>query len=203
MFNSLSGHRRLLGMGLGVFLALAIPAGIGIWWHDSKHRAGGTRPVNPVLRELTLAELVKQNGKLYAPAESTPFDGLLYENFPGSKRKLEIEIHDGQADGRAVGYFENGKLEVEEFFTAGVSHGLRTRWDREGWKKSQEQIEHGKLNGPHLEWHANGTMAVSMTLKDNQPEGLAEAWYPDGSLKSRTHFVAGKIVKREYFPTGT
>ena len=157
---------------------------------------------SPPPRELTLAELVRRDGRLYAPGESTPFDGVLYENFPGSKRKLEIEIRDGRADGRSLGYFENGNLEVEEFFTAGVSHGLRTRWDAEGRKRSEERIEHGKLNGLHLEWHANGAKALAMTLHDNQPEGTAEAWYPDGNLKSRTRFEAGKIVKREFFPAG-
>ena len=198
MFNSRVGkHRRL---GLGVLLALA--AAIALCWHGSRHPPEDPRHATPTLRQLTLAQLVDRDGRLYAPGENTPFDGLLYENFPGSKRKLEIEIHGGRADGRSVGFFENGKLEVEEFFTAGVSHGLRTRWDEQGWKKSQERIEHGKLNGPHLEWHANGSKAVSMTLKDNQAEGLAEAWYPDGSLKSRTHFVGGKIVKREFFPAG-
>lgn len=201
MLNSRIG--KPLRLRLGGFLVLAVLAGLGLWWHCWKHPAGKAQHTNPPVREFTLAELTNRDGLLYAPGESTPFDGLLYENFPGSKRKLEIEIHDGRAHGRSVGYFENGKLEVEEYFTAGVSHGLRTRWDEAGWKKSQEQIEHGKLNGPHLEWYASGTKAVSMTLKDNQPVGLAEAWYPDGRLKCRTHFVAGKIVKREYFPTGT
>jgi antitoxin component YwqK of YwqJK toxin-antitoxin module len=158
---------------------------------------------------LPLSQLTKRDGRLYAPGETKPFDGRLIENFPNTEhfpttvRKLEIEIHDGKAHGRSVGYFENRKREVEEFFTAGVSNGVRARWDREGWKKSEERIENGKLNGSHLEWHENGKKAVEMILRDGQPEGLAVAWHPNGELKSRTRFAAGKIVERQFFPAST
>jgi antitoxin component YwqK of YwqJK toxin-antitoxin module len=184
-------------------LALVVAAGIVFWSSSQPDSSGASRP----LRELPLADLVTRDGRLYAPAESTPFHGRLYQNFPSSEefpttpvRKLEIDIHDGKAHGRSVGYFDDGKLEVEEFFTNGVSNGLRTRWDQAGWKKSEEMIEHGQLNGRHMEWHPNGSKAVEMTMKNGQPEGLVEAWYPDGKLKSRTRFSDGKITKREFFP---
>lgn len=67
-------------LGFGVLLALAVPAGLGRWRH-SAHPAGGAAETAPALRELTLAELVRRDGRLYAPGESTPFDGVLHENF--------------------------------------------------------------------------------------------------------------------------
>lgn len=195
-------------MALGVAILLGLATGLGFWWRSSR-TAGEASEASRTLREVLLADLVQRDGRLYAFAETKPFDGRLYENFPNTEefptspvRKLEIEIHDGKAHGRSVGYFDDGKLEVEEFFINGVSNGLRTRWDQGGWKKSEEMIEHGKLNGRHIEWHENGSKAVEMTLKDGQPEGLAETWHPDGKLKSRTRFAAGKITKREFFPEG-
>ena len=196
-------------LGVAILLVVAIAAGLGLWWQEQR-RAGELRDASRALRELTMAGLVKRDGRLYASAEAKPFNGRLYENFPNTGnsptapvRKLEIEIHDGKAHGRSAGYFDDGKIEVEEFFVNGVSHGLRTRWHQDGWKKSEEMIEHGKLNGRHIEWHENGSKAVEMTLKDDQPEGLAETWYPDGTLKSRTIFAAGKIVDRKFFPKGS
>lgn len=200
--------RRRIRQRLAAFLVLAVGTVLGFWWHSQRVtdelQGAGQAP-----RELRLDELTVKDGRLYASGEAKPFEGRLYENFPTAEhfpttvRKLEIEIHDGKAHGRSVGYFKDGKHEVEEFFIQGVSHGLRTRWSPEGGKKSEERIEHGKLNGSHIEWHANGKKAMEMTLRDGQPEGLAEAWYPDGKVKSRTRFTAGKVTDREFFPDGS
>lgn len=192
-------------MGLAALLVLAVGTVLGFRWHSQRVK-NGPRGAGQAPRELRLDELTVKDGRLYASGEAKPFEGRLYENFPTSEhfpttvRKLEIEIHAGKAHGRSVGYFKDGNHEVEEFFIQGVSHGLRTRWSPEGWKKSEERIGHGKLNGPHTEWHANGKKAMEMTLLDGQPDGLAEAWYPDGKPKSRTRFAAGKMVDREFFP---
>jgi antitoxin component YwqK of YwqJK toxin-antitoxin module len=152
-----------------------------------------------VIRKLTQGELILREGKLYADSEAIPFDGILFENFSGGIPKLEIEIVYGKADGRSVGFFDNGQLEVEEFFVKGVSHGVRTRWNQQGVKISEEQIEGGQVNGLHVKWHDNGNKALQMILLDGQPDGLAEAWHPNGSLKSRAQFVSGKMVSREFF----
>jgi antitoxin component YwqK of YwqJK toxin-antitoxin module len=207
MSNSLSQAGRRPRPWLAALLVLAVAAGIGFWWH-SQRTAPGAPDAKRALRELRLDQLVSKDGRLYEPGKATPFEGRLYENFPTSEhfptsnRKLEIEIHAGKAHGRSVGYFKDGKLEVEEFFIQGVSHGLRTRWSPEGWKKSEERIQQGKLDGPHVEWHSNGRKALEMTLVKGKPDGIAEAWHPAGYLKSRTRFEGGEIVEREFFPDG-
>lgn len=202
----------------GVLVIAGFATGLRWLWQDTGI------PATRQLIELTQRELSLRDGKLYSANAKTPFTGRLYENYPISEsvheplpssvkgraskknplsvRKLEIEIRDGKANGRSVGRYENGQIEVEEFFVAGVSHGLRTRWDEAGKKKSEEQIDHGKVNGRQVAWHDNGSKALEMTLRDGQPEGVAEAWYPDGQLKSRTHFAAGKILDREFFSDG-
>ena len=192
---------RWMGRAVAILLVTATLAGLAYWWH-SRGAAVQRRDSHRVVRELSRSQLALRDGRLYAAGDTETFNGRLFENFPNSGRKLEIEIRDGKVHGRSLGYFENRKLEVEEFFKEGVSHGLRTRWDDEGRKRSEEQIEHGKLNGRHLEWHDNGSRALEMTLRNGQPEGVAEAWFPSGELKSRTRFAGGKIVEREFFTDG-
>lgn len=196
--------RKWTSMGLPA-LMVAITAVAVAWWLFSMRGTTELENQEKAHREFMMSQLTLKDGRLFAPGEAQPFDGLLYENFPTSEddsspgRKLEIEIRAGMAHGRSVGYFKNHHLEVEEFFTDGVSNGLRTRWDEQGWKKSEEMIEHGTLNGRHVEWHANGKKALEMTMKNGQPDGVAEAWHENGNLKSRSRFVAGKLVERKFF----
>jgi len=151
-------------------------------------------------QECLRSELTLRDGVLYAQSESVPFNGVLYENFPGGCRKLEVTISEGRAHGSSVGYFENGGKEVEEFFVAGVSHGIRIRWDAEGHKISEEPIQDGQLNGEFVKWYPNGQEAVRMKWIHGEPEGQALAWYSDGSLKSRAKFEKGELVERKFHP---
>ncbi len=192
---------RYIG-GLFVFLLIAVPVGVGVWW-NTRGKVDAETPSAVRPRELAKSALILRDGRLYADAESTPYTGVLFESFPGGKRKVNIEIKEGKVNGRSVGYFENSQIEVEEFFTKGISHGLRTRWYENGNKKSEEHIEDGKLNGHHIEWHQNGNKAQEMTMVNGRPEGLAEAWYADGQLKSRAHFKDGKMIDRKFFPANT
>ena len=151
------------------------------------------------IRELRRDALELRDGALFVKGESKPFDGVVFDNFAANARKVAIEIHHGKADGLSRGWLENGQLEVEEHFSEGFSQGLRTRWHANGQKKSETQIAHGKLEGRYTEWHDNGQKAIEMTLANGEPEGGAEAWYPNGTLKSRTTFLSGKMVAREFF----
>ena len=143
---------------------------------------------------------LREDKRLYQHGSSEAFSGLLVENFSGEARKLEIEIHHGKAHGSSRGWFENGQIEVEETFIEGVSNGLRTRWYESGQKRFQAEIVDGVIEGPYVEWHDNGTKAVAMSLKNGVTDGLAETWYPSGARKSRFHYAAGTVAKRETWP---
>lgn len=158
-----------------------------------------TNPIPPV--EVLRSDLeLREDKRLYQHGSSEAFSGLLVENFSGEARKLEIEIHHGKAHGSSRGWFENGQIEVEETFIEGVSNGLRTRWYESGQKRFQAEIVDGVIEGPYVEWHDNGTKAVAMSLKNGVTDGLAETWYPSGARKSRFHYAAGTVAKRETWP---
>jgi antitoxin component YwqK of YwqJK toxin-antitoxin module len=199
-------RRKHYAISFLVFLAMALALAI---------RIGRTPPAQDQ-SEVQRSELDLRNGVLYRRASSKPFTGSLVEDYAKGERKLQIEIRAGKVDGLSHGWFApddgqvkaevaemkgpRARLEVEEHFVAGVSHGLRTRWHLNGQKKSEERIEQGVVTGAYVEWHDNGQKAVEMRFQGGHPEGLAQAWYPDGSLKSETRFSTGKIVDRKFFP---
>lgn len=150
-------------------------------------------------RELTLAELDLRDGVLYLKDGDDVFSGSFVENYGPEFRKLEIAIVDGRADGISRGWYENGQIEVEEFFVNGVSNGLRSRWYENGSKKSEAPIEDGVISGLFRQWHENGNLAAVVAMQDGKNHGLAEAWYPSGALKSRVQFVDGVAGEKEFF----
>ena len=171
-------------------LLLALAA--GTWLALTRHPAK--------VRELTIFDLDRRDGVLFASGEKEPFNGHLIENYTATARKATVEVHNGKVHGVSCGWYDNGQIEVEETFVEGVSHGTRTRWHANGARKSLAQIEHGEVVGPYFEWYDNGQRAVQMTLRDGQPDGLVEAWHRSGALKSHVRFEQGKQVSREFWP---
>ena len=172
----------------GALLTCAILAGLWKYPHAT-----------PPMRELMRSELDLRDGRLFAKGEAQAFQGRVVETYAAGKRKLEIEISQGQANGISRGWYDNGKLEVEETFLNGISHGPRTRWHANGNRKSVAQIEQGQVAGPFTEWHENGQKAVEMTLREGHPDGIVEAWHPSGAPKSRIDFKNGKPVEKEFW----
>lgn len=180
-------------MRFAIGVLLIGTAFLGLWkWSRSS-------PPPPPIREVMRSELELRDGALYARGESVPFHGRIVENYGAGRRKLEIDISEGKANGLSRGWYDNRQMEVEETFRNGISHGPRVRWHENGKRKSLAQIETGKVVGEFLEWHHNGQLAAKMTLDDGQPAGMVEAWYPSGALKSRIQFENGKQVRREFF----
>ncbi|MCF7674051.1 MAG: hypothetical protein K9M97_01810, partial [Akkermansiaceae bacterium] len=122
-------------------------------------RRGGDEPPAGV-REMARSQLELRDGMLYATGEPEAFGGMLVEHFPGGGRRLAIEIHDGKAHGVSRGWHENGRLEVEEHFVHGVSHGSRIRWYPNGVRKSEAQIVEGVIEGTFPGWHDKGRKAA-------------------------------------------
>jgi antitoxin component YwqK of YwqJK toxin-antitoxin module len=152
--------------------------------------------------EMTLAALDVREDVLFLKASDEQFNGTLIEDYNRAFRKLEIAIVDGRAHGVSQGWFDNGQMEVEEFFVNGISHGVRTRWFPNGSKKSEAPIAEGVISGRFSQWHENGVLAAVVPMLDGKSHGVAEAWYPSGALKSRVLFAEGVASEKEFFEDG-
>lgn len=141
-------------------------------------------------------ELKLRDGVLYRNGQSLPFTGVLVEEWKPGLRRTEVTITDGRAHGCSRGWYENGQLEVEEYFVHGVSHGTRTRWYDSGVKKSQVKIREGQLSGVFREWHPNGCLARETPLADGTPHGEVRSWDDKGKLVGTAQVDHGKLVTR-------
>lgn len=175
-------------------LGLAIVAGV----LSTRPERGPAESI-PEPPELRRDQLELRDGVLYALGAPAPFDGVMAESFSDGTKRVAIEIRAGKPHGLSRGWHENGQLEVEEQFVAGVSHGLRTRWYASGSKKSEAHIVDGKIEGVFTRWHENGPKAAVVRMVGGVPHGLSEAWHPSGARKSRAVLDAGEVVSREFF----
>lgn len=59
----------------------------------------------------------------------------------------------------------------------GKKNGVRTEWDREGNKRSENMFVDGKLNGLSIQFHDNGQKHCEEVLKDGKEvEGTLKFW---------------------------
>ena len=72
---------------------------------------------------------------------------------------------------------KNGMLYQEINLKDGKKNGVRTEWDREGNKKSENMFVDGKLNGLSIQFHDNGQKNCEEVLKDGKEvEGTLKYW---------------------------
>jgi len=175
---------RLRSVWIGALVALAGAAGF-VWFDRSPPPATAYRH-----------ELLRRDGLLLRPADGRPFDGLMIEEWRAGVRRAELPIVAGRAHGRSRGWYENGRLEIEEHFVHGVSHGPRQRWYEDGRKKSEAEIRDGVLVGTFREWHPNGRLARETPLADGVPHGLVRSWDADGRPTGTARVERGQLVTR-------
>lgn len=169
---------------LFVAVVLAVVAVSG-WGLGGRSRA----PETAVRAELELRE-----GVLFRPGADQPFSGLLVSEWRPGVRRTEVTIRAGRADGPTRGWFEDGQIEVEEFFRSGVSHGVRTRWYPDGARKSRVNVRHGRLDGVFREWHPNGRIARETPLFDGTPHGVVRSWDDQGNPAGTARVERGRLV---------
>lgn len=104
--------------------------------------------------------------------------------YSGGELKSRTEVVEGHADGLSQGWYTNGQLQVSEYFTNGISHGLRTKWYISGEKKTEAEIVSGRIHGRFRRWYQNGMLAEDAGYRNGIPHGISHAWHADGNRKS-------------------
>ncbi|QBG47443.1 toxin-antitoxin system YwqK family antitoxin [Verrucomicrobia bacterium S94] len=136
---------------------------------------------------------------LMRPHSAGPEKPVEERCYANGELRSRTEIVDGVPDGLSQGWFTNGQLQVAEYYTHGVSHGLRTQWYITGEKKSEAEIVRGQIHGRFRRWYKNGQLAEDAGFSNGIPHGISYAWYEDGAKKAEVLMENGVVVKQQFW----
>lgn len=171
-------------------LAITLSA-LGGWWISQQEQP---KPVEAE-RELLLSLIVRSNDMMFASGATNPFTGAVVEYYSNGKLKSKTEVETGKLHGVSHGYFTNGQMQVEEFFTNGVSHGIRKKWHLDGTLLSEGEIIAGQFHGAFKKYHENGKLAQEVMLSNGVPHGISRSWDTNGSVLNTVEMRNGKKVE--------
>jgi antitoxin component YwqK of YwqJK toxin-antitoxin module len=187
--------RSLVGVVLPALVVIAFAALI------SRRPSEPTGIVKP-LPELSMADLVLEDGRLRQPGNPAPFTGQVVEGYPDGALRSRSAVSNGLLHGLSQGWYTNGQLQISEHFRNGVSHGVRTKWYPHGLKLSEASIENGQLHGVFRRWHENGVLSEDVNFSHGEPEGISLAYFQSGFLKTRVRMQAGNVLERKSWTDG-
>lgn len=160
-------------------------------------------PKPPVsLPEVERQDLALRDGIWYAPGQTNGFTGILLDTYEDKAPKSRSAISNGLLEGGSQGWWSNNVLQVTEYYSHGVSHGVRTKYHPNGNKLSVANIVNGKIEGLYERWHENGTLAEQVHLTNGVPDGESLAFHPDGYLKARVRLDHGTVVAQQFWQPG-
>jgi antitoxin component YwqK of YwqJK toxin-antitoxin module len=79
----------------------------------------------------------------------------------------EFSITNGAFNGKAVGWGDGGRKEMQGNYVDGVPFGVWTTWDGAGNKKEEYRTRGSTRSGFAVEWHSNGVLS-SVTWVDGE-----------------------------------
>ena len=100
---------------------------------------------------------------------------------PGAKRR----------EGPARVYYDDGKLWVEESFTAGQRDGPFVEWHRNGKKAREGRFAGGVKEGRWTIFRESGLVEEESEWRSGVPEGLFVSYWPTGARRAEGRHCGG------------
>lgn len=193
-----ASRRTRIGLFLGALVGLA-----AAFWYLFPEPVPTPEGMGvPAVAEVDKSALERRDGRLYRQGDSDPFSGWMTETHPNGSLRSRSQVVNGQLHGLSEGWTAEGRLQVQEPFEHGRSHGIRTKWFPSGGTQSVAHIVHGELQGPFRRWHENGVLAEDVMMQEGQPHGLTLSYYPSGHLKAQVRLDQGKVVEQRFWNDG-
>ena len=117
----------------------------------------------------------------------TPKNGLHTEYHENGQKKLEVNYKDGELDGRATWWYENGHIDAEmKNYKNNNKEGKWTEWFEDGQKKLETYYKDDKQDGEMTNWDMDGDVIGYREYKDDE---LVWSYLAD----KNTHFNVGAL----------
>lgn len=120
-----------------------------------------------------------ETGKLYSG---------IYASIENGRKKSEIEVKEGKANGKATYFYDNGNVMETGTFANGEKNGEWLRWDEAGKKIAQAFYVSGKKDGLWIVWDSKGTKRYEMNYAMGEKVGKWMMWDENGNLISEKEY---------------
>lgn len=127
--------------------------------------------------------LIVKEGKFYTD-NNTLFSGACITYYESGAKKSNFNVKDGNMEGEAFYYFENGNIMEKGFYANNEKTGEWIRWDEAGNKIAQAFYSQGKKDGNWLIWDAKGLKRFEMFYILGEKTGKWTMWDENGNITS-------------------
>lgn len=126
------------------------------------------------------------------------FEGTLRDstwNFYNGDILLQAENYrKGKKEGKARGYYPDGKLMWEKELKNDLADGIAVEYDPTGIKRSEIFCVEGKRSGRANFYDANGVLTMEGSYLDGLSDGTWKMFEKDGKLKYQIIYEKGEIL---------
>ena len=134
-----------------------------------------------------------------------PIREIVEQTHPNGGKK-KVSYFQGQRRNivKTFFYFEDGKLQSEQYFKKGQPDSIQAIYFPSGKKYKETWFALGKRNGDERSWYENGQLKSEAHYTNDMPEGKVVNYYEDGKLSAEAVFKNGKKEGEDisYFASG-
>lgn len=179
--------------------------GIERWWHPNGNLAGQCYYSNGLLDGSCVhwhSEDSKRELQVFYSKGKK--DGIEIAWYRNGKEKELVRYNDGEKEGEAEGWFEDGAKAWKLSWKKGVQHGLSEEWHRSGALKSRVLYNNDIPEGKETRWFEDDAVSSEVFWEDGVRHGTMTQWYPSGTKLKEVNYKKGKLdgVTTGWFETG-
>lgn len=131
-----------------------------------------------------------------------PYTGKAYTPIEVGSGSFYGEFLDGQASGKILSWFPNGKKNYEGTFLSNKNHGEELYWDENGNLTSKINYKYGLRDGLCQQWE-NKNLVYSGNFKRGEKNGKHSIWYSNGKLWKVQNWSRDILINsKEYYENG-
>ena len=164
-----------------------------------------------ILAEAVDVDVLQRRGDdniVYAPNESEPYSGwaksMRSALFDLTPQLAELHRIDAGILSSRFEWHENGQMESEEHYEAGVPTGRWVAWYENGQMANETDYGAGMGTGRLVSWYENGQMESEGHYEADERTGRWVEWYRNGQMEREGHYEAGERTGRwvEWYRNG-
>jgi len=133
---------------------------------------------------LTHAQLVQKEDGKYYDKRGNLFSGTYIEYFPSGGKRIEMNISNGQKNGKIIIYFENQDTQEIRSFKEDLMDGTWLTFNDKRIKVGEANYKNGVKHGKWYIWDDNGVLRYEMEYNNGQKTGKWSIWDETGKLVS-------------------